>query len=231
VIDGLQQVASSLGEFLVEIMPPECKSKGSISLLKELCTIAFSILKGKGDDGQANFKPVFVFLTEIVNAHGEVVEMRTQEVRNGQMPMEEKGEITALLTDLLLTTVDKFYTTLMTASAPSSKQQDQGQPAFESKSLPEPKTDTPPSEEFCDMMKLFKACVERCPSYFFQLPSAPGLEGQEDMLQRKATDMAIGCLSEADPAMATHAMEFLEVLVSLVLLVNNYAIYRPFWLR
>lgn len=194
-------------------MPLECSSKGSLSLLQELCSIATSILKKKGTGSQPKFQPVFYFLTEFVNVHGGFVERKAQEALKGWTVSQGPGDVSVLLSDLLLAAVDELQTSSATESVSNADEQGQGQPPFESKTLPVPKTDTLPGDEFCGMFRLFRTCIERCPCYFFQLPSAPGLEGQEDSLHRKATDTAVGCLNEPDPQIAKHAMDFLEAMV------------------
>lgn len=208
-----ENVATALGKFLVEFLPPECKNKASFSLLKELSSIALSILKKKGTRSQAKFQPVVAFLTEFVSVYGEAAESGVAEAKIGQTP-EGKGEVTAVLTELLLATVDELQAE-GPASATQTNEQGQGQPPFESKSLPAPKGIGFTGDAFCGMLSLFKACLERCPSYFFRLPSAPGLEGQEDLLYRKASDAAMGALNATDVETAKHAMDFLDTLVKL----------------
>lgn len=207
-----KRVAESLGKFMVEFLPPDCKSKGSSSLLKELCSIALSILRKKGTGSRAKFQPVTAFLAEFVSAHGESVETGTLEALKGQIVPESTKEVTVVLTDLLLAAVDEFQASSQTASMAQAKEQGQGQPPFESKSQP-PKGNSFHGEEFCGMLGLFKACLEQCPSYFFQIPSAPGLEGPADLLYRKASDAAAAALNDPDVSIAQHAMEFLESLV------------------
>jgi hypothetical protein len=207
-----QKVAASLGRFLIEFLPPECKTKGSFSMLKELCSVALSMLKKKGS-GMAKFQPVFTFLVDFVNVHGETAETGTLEAMRGQNIPESTDEVTVVLTDLLLAAVDELQSSYATPSTGNAKEQGQGQPPFEIKSLPVPKGSIHPGDEFCGMLGLFKSCLERCPSYFFHLPCAPGLVGREDMLSRKATDLAVGFLKETDVSTARHAMQFLEALV------------------
>jgi len=209
-------VADALGTFLVEILPPECNTKGNLSVLKDLCSIGFSILKNGSTGNQVKFQSVFRFLTAFVRDHGDFVENRTREAIIAQTPAEEgKSEIVVLLTDLLLAAVDEFQVASLTTSAfDSNKEQGQGQAAYESKSAPAKKGEAHVGEEICEMLSLFTTCVERCPSFFFQLPSAPGLEGQQDLLHRKATESAIAFLNVSDTQTSTHAMAYLEALVS-----------------
>jgi len=150
-----------------------------------------------------------------VNDHGDSVEIRTQEALKGQISSEERNEVVVILTDLLLAAVDEFHTASMTASVTNANEQGQGQAAYESKSVPAPKSDAHVGEEICGMLDLFKTCVERCPSYFFQLPSAPGLEGQKDLLHLKATESTIALLQESDTQTSKHAMGYLEALLKL----------------
>ena len=210
-------MAAALGTFLVEFMPPECKNKGNLTVLKELSSIAFSILKKKDTESQAKFQPVFRFLTEFVSDHGDAAENKTQEAMKGQATPEGKSDVVLVLTDLLLAAVDEFQSASIAASMTNVEEQGQGQPAYESKSLPAPKGDAHIGDEICGMLTLFKTCLERCPSYFFQLPSAPGLEGQEDLLHRKATESAIALLNESDTETSKHAMGYLEALVRILL--------------
>ena len=218
----LKRVATALGTFLVEFMPPECKNKGNLSVLHELCSVALSILKNNDSESQARFKPVFRFLTAFVSAHGYFAEHRAQEALKGQVAPDENSGVVVILTDLLLAAVDEFQTASVAASATNTKKQGQGQPAYESKTLPAPKGDAHIGEEMCEMLSLFESLLERCPSYFFQLPSAPGLEGQNDLLHRKATETAVGLLNESDAETSKCAMAYLETLVRLLLFVTFF---------
>lgn len=205
-------MAEALGFFLVEFLPPECKNRTNFSLLKELCSIALSILKKKGT-GQAKFQPVVAFLTEFVKAHGESAESSTVETMKGQNVTGTKSEVVVVMTDLLLVAVDEFQTASGTKSLTQAKEQGQGQTPFESKS--QPAENGVPGDEFYGMLGMFTTCLERCPSYFFSLPSAPGLEGQADLLYRKACEAAVGALNEPDVATAKLAMDFLDTMVCL----------------
>lgn len=210
-------MATALGTFLVEFMPPECKNKGNLSVLQELCSVALSILKMNDVENQVRFKPVFRFLTAFVSSHGDSAENRAQEALKGQAAPGGENDVVFILTDLLLAAVDEFQSASVAASATNTKKQGQGQPAYESKTLPAPKGDAHIGEEMCEMFTLFEACLEHCPSYFFQLPSAPGLEGQNDLLHRKATETAVGLLNESDAETSKYAMAYLETLVRLLL--------------
>jgi hypothetical protein len=199
----------------VEFLPSECGHKDSLSLLKELCSIAFSILKKKGAEGNAKFQPVFEFINEIISIHGESIEKRAMESANGQAVSDREGDFVVIITELLLSAVEEFQTASAAAAASlnTSKEQGNGQPAFESKALPAPKGEFVPSDEFCGMFSMFKTCVERCPVYFVQLPSAPGLERQDDPLYQRTIDTAIEFLNESDPDTSKHAIEFLAATV------------------
>lgn len=180
-------------------------------MLKELCSVALSMLKRK-EAAKTKFQPVFAFLIQFVYVHGETAESRTLEGLQGQNIPESTDEVTTVLTDLIFASVDELQSSYATPSIGNTKEQGQGQPPFEIKALPVPKN-IRAGDEFCGMLGLFKACLERCPSYFFHLPCAPGLVGREDMLSRKATDLAVGFLNDTDAATATHAMQFLDALV------------------
>lgn len=207
---------------MIEFLPRECSGKDSISLMKEISSIAFSILKKAREGKSAKFRAVFEYLGEFVRVHGETVEKRALE-SNRKSESDTKGDVVVVLTDLLLAAVDEFQTTsaAKTSMNSSSSEQDNGQPPFESKMFPEPKKEPILSDEFCGMFSFFKVCVENCPSYFFQLPSAPGLEGQEDLLYQRSVETAIGFLIDSDVSIAEHAMDFLEILVSSTIVVHK----------
>ena len=198
---------------MVEFLPPECKNRPNFLLLKELCSIALSILKKKGQGSEAKFQPVVAFLTEFVKAHGESVESGSIEASRGQNVTGIRNEVAVVLTELLLVTVEECRAASGTTSPMQVKEQGQGQPPFESKSQPPQKGNGLPGVELHGMLPLFTTCLETCPSYFFGLPSAPGLEGQEDFLHRKACEAAVGALHEPDVGTAKLAMDFLQTLV------------------
>jgi hypothetical protein len=218
-------VAEALGIFLVEFLPPECKNKTIFSLLKELCSIALSMLKKTGTRSQS-LQPIIAFLTEFVKAHGESAESGTIEAMKGQNVCGSRSEVAVVLTDLLLLTVDEFRSASEAASPMQDKEQDQGQPPFESKSQPGEKGNGHPGCEFYGMLSLFTTCLEVCPTYFFSLPSAAGLEGRDDLLYWKACEAAAGALNEPDVATAKLGMDFFDTLVCFSIIHGlNFYVY------
>lgn len=192
-------------------------------MLKELCSIAFSILKKKDSGCTAKFTPILVFLQEFIKLHGEAVDR--QIVENGKSENADDGsqDVTVVLSDLLLSAVDEFQvSSAASTSVASPKEQGQGQAAFESKSERGPKEVAGPSDELCGMFTLFQICVERCPAFFLSLPAAPDAHEGDDLLYSRAVDTAVGFLGETDTPTSLHAMSFMESLVSLILVLPHF---------
>ena len=202
---------------MIEFLPQESSVKDSVSLMKDLSSMAYAMLKNKGSESKAKFGAVFDFLNEFVKVHGKSIEQKALETTE-KFESNVLGDIAVILTDLLLAAVDEFQDTASATSTTShsgNKEQGQGQPPFEeSKAMPGPKGGFVPCDEICGMFDLFRTCIEKCPSYFFQLPSAPGQEGREELLYRKSVETAINVLNKPDADTAQHAMDFLDALVS-----------------
>jgi hypothetical protein len=211
-----QVVADSLGFFLTECFPPECQDDLSVSLVKELCAVAFSTLQLDSEGQSLNFKPIMDFLQTFVKTYGDVVDKTSSASLEGQsMPSNsQRGrEIGNCLESLLLSTVDAVRRSLGSTWT-SSQRQGQGQPPFESKAEPIEERPTS-SDALSGMFTLLRTCAERCPIFLMHLPAASSLDVKEDMLHRRAVDAAVSSIIDGDTDASKSAMEYLESTVKL----------------
>jgi hypothetical protein len=200
----------------MECLPPECQDDLSISLVKELCAVAFSTLQLDSKGQSLNFKPIMDFLQTIVNTYGDVVDKTASAGLEGQsLPSNsQRGrEIGKCLESLLLSTVDAVRGSLGSAWA-RSQRQGQGQPPSESRT--EPIEDRPTSSDaLSGMFTLLRTCAERCPIFLMHLPAAPSLDVKEDMLHRRAVESAVSSIIDGDTDTSKSAMEYLESTIKL----------------
>ena len=201
---------------MMESLPPQCDDNHCVTLVKELCTIASSMLQSEHD--VVHFRPVLKFLQRFVKVHGDVVDKNARASLEGQNNLSngERGRaIGECLESLLLSTVDTVRESLG-SSWTSSQRQGQGQPAFESKI--EPMSDRHArltNEALPETFTLLRTCAERCPFFLLHLPAGPGVDRKEDTLYRRSVESAVASLIEADVDTSKSAMEYLGSTVKL----------------
>jgi hypothetical protein len=193
-------------------MPPDYDSKGSLTLLKNLCNVASSMLHVQTTN-PVHFGSVFEFLEDFVHTHGDKIERSTLESVQGAAVNSHDKEAAGLLESLLLGTIAATRASLGSVWT-SPKEQGQGQSAFESKPPPAPKPGSVPNESLAGMFSLLQKLLGICPVFTLNLPAGPGLDSEEDRLLRRAIDSAAASLDDTDTDIIVNAIVFLTTAVS-----------------
>ena len=186
--------------------------------MKELCAVAQSVIERESStEKPTNFTAAIDFLQAFVKMHGDRIEkdaMAVVDGRSTQANAERGREIGKCLEDLMLTTIAAINTMLGSVWN-SPQRQGNGQPAFETKAEPVDRGKQTSSRGLSSVLSLLKTCAERCPVFLIHLPSAPGLDRNEDLLLRYAVDSAVSSILDRDAETSKSAIQFLDVVVIL----------------
>jgi hypothetical protein len=172
------------------------------------------------------FESLCSFLDELVRTNGESIEKASLVALGGSSIAGSGREVGRLLEDLVLHTVASVHKHLGSVWT-SPKEQGHGQPAFESKPLPGPKSDSMSSQCLPGILSLLQSLVEICPVFLLQLPALPGIDRDDDMLFSRAIDSALSSLNESDSELVSHASKFLRSAVSSPRLLIFLPLYAP----
>lgn len=207
-----QDVSSALGMFLVACLPRDIHTKGGMSLLNELCSLASSILTNSAGR-TVSLQPVAEFVKDLVSVHGSMLEKRVVESidQTGVAGVDE-DEVGRLMEGLLMSLIEASRSALGTAWA--GKHQGQGQQPFESKAPLELAVAPVPSstDGLSGIFSILTACANECPLLLIHLnlPTNTSAGHSEPKLVGRAIESAVAVLAETDVEMVGSAMLFLE---------------------
>merc|ERR1712232_306766 len=123
--------------------------------------------------GRVQFQPILEFLVALVDVYGDTLENDAKSsIPCGQGVSDSKRqELGSQIRTLLLSTIEAIRSSVG-GKWTVSKEQGQGQAAFESK-CEHPKDDSHEKSKvtYAGIYYLFTMCTERCPQFFFQLPT------------------------------------------------------------
>ena len=83
-----------MGYFLKQCLPPECNDDLSLLFVKELCSIATTVVtsdNSANSDVAIDFQPVLEFLQTFVKIHGDVIEKNARSVVRSMMQQNNTG--------------------------------------------------------------------------------------------------------------------------------------------
>ena len=191
-------------------------SNNDEALLKDLSTVAASILQTSAESAATQQTEILLhFLGAIVDIYGESVVERAALAKLDGSVVDNRGqEIGFLLEEMLAQVVSSLQDSLgIVWTGP--KEQGQGQPAFESRSPPTPKSDSSCStDSLASTLNLLRKCLENCPVFLLHVPTVSGMEGEENKIIRRAVDSAANSLFADDPDLSLSSIQFLQTVVS-----------------
>ncbi len=185
-------------------------------MLEQLCQLACTIIENRKTthDEEWNYFPIFSFLEKIVEIHGGDLDRCTRLSLNSEntgSAIEERAcRVGDSLESVLLTTVEAVHT-LLGSIWTNAQRQGNGQPAYESKSLPVDHASLNVSNAaLACTLSLLKGCMIHCPVFLLHLPAAKDQDRNEDLLFRRAVESAVASILDLDGGTSTTCMEFLE---------------------
>jgi hypothetical protein len=193
------------------MLPSSCDDASNFKLLRELCSLACSILT-ETSTHRAHFEVVYGFICKFLETYGESVEKVALATLSGASIQGSETEMVKLLEEVMLRTVAAVQETLGNVWT-SASEQGNGQEAFESKPSPARKPQTKSNESLAGILSFLKQALISCPVFLLHLPSAPGKDSEDDMLLRRAIDSAVASLNDSDPELTRNAIAFLKTLV------------------
>lgn len=205
-----KRVAIGLSTILSDLLPPTCDDEMSLKLLRELCTVATSILR-KTSRSKAHFEVVFGFICKFLLVHGETVEIFSVAARSGHAIQGSGREIGTLLEELVLRTVASVQELLGDVWTSRGEQRN-GQDAFESNPSPPRTAQKKSNESLAGMLSFLKQALVSCPTFLLHLHCVKEHEGG-DLLFRRAVDSAVASLNDNNPEITGSAIGFLNALV------------------
>jgi hypothetical protein len=169
--------------------------------------LAFTILRAPGDSTNQALA-IFAFLEELTDTYGLFLEnaphTRTLD------PDFDLAKQTAELLQRAFT-----CTRLNLGSAwIRSKEQDEGQRAYESKSPPRGSSESLSNSALCSALSLLKKMMEFCPTFLLSLSSRVGHDQNSDMLFYRAFNSAVESINDSDPKLGVEAIGFILSVVS-----------------
>lgn len=214
----LQSISEALAFLLVECIPADCVDDSGLNLFKELGGIANTILSQ--DCNSVNcFQPIFAFVKATLEAFGESINKSWQERLEGLTSSSERDyfdDVGKCLEELILRTIAAVRSFLgSTWSRPN--EQNQGQPAFESRTSPVPEeraSSSSSSEALHAIFSMLTACATHCPVFLVNLPITLTSDREDGTLFNQAVESAVPCLGDADIETSSNAIHYVLALVS-----------------
>jgi hypothetical protein len=201
-----------LSALLSDLLPPDCDDENNLNLFKELCTIVSSI-KNIASTNRAHFEVIFEFIGNCIDLYGCTIDKGLIASRAGVQLLSSDYQVRRLLDELLVENISAIKESLGSVWT-MSREQKNGQDAFESK--PSPRRPSPPTTNEClaAVFSVLRKCLDQCPLFALHLPAAPGVDRDNDMLLRRAVEAAVDSLSVSDPEISHNSILFLISLVS-----------------
>jgi len=152
---------------------------------------------------------LFKFLSDFARTYGGRIEREVVSNDHETGSSDEAFNLGRIFEELLQTLVASISTQLGDTWT-ITKEQGNGQPAFESKSVPSRKSkENVSNDSLAGMFSFVTICMDACPLFLFHLPARPRLEPKDDMLLRRAVESAVVSLNDCNPFVAGHAMKLL----------------------
>jgi hypothetical protein len=218
-------------------LPSDIENQASMELLRELCSIATTIIR-KGDVKWRNglvYVPVFNFVETFVKVLGPVIDETSSAILQGRTLSDQQYyKIHRLLQSTVFAAVtvmddhqnhqQHYHPGSVLARAQQGGQQLQGngQPAFETKTKPPPASSTVDptitlsSVGLVSMFSFLTTCMKYCPHFLIGMTVRPSPDDDEEgSLLERTVDLAVSSLLDFDSETCNQAMLFLgAVLVS-----------------
>lgn len=184
--------------FFSSFLPPLVGDATDIALLRELCSIASSILK-VSNTSTASLDIIFGFIDLFIESYGNYVEAATIGATN--------ADVGRLLEDIVMQTVDSVQDSLgNTWSKPS--EQENGQAAFESRQAPKQKQK--PTDCLAGVLGMLELGLRHCPNFLLRIT---GSKDSNDQILYLATVAATASLQDEKPEVIRSSVLFLKTLV------------------
>lgn len=216
---------------MTECIPSDIENEGSRVFLRDLCSLAIGILNrgtGKRRNGSI-LVPILNFAEEYVNIFGGVVEETTlcwvspsyiqllsSSSGEGRACSVRNDEVCLYLQSVIFAIVAGMEGQLVRAWTPSQRQGN-GQPAFETKTMPAEGIDSPEAASTAGLGALFSfltVCTEICPHFLMHMPAKQGAD-DDDLLLLGFLGLAVTCIADLDTETSKRAMEFLDAVLFL----------------
>jgi hypothetical protein len=187
-----------LKAFFSSLLPPIVGDATDVALLRELCSIASSIIQ-VSKPSTASLDVIFDFIDLFIESFGNYVESATIKATN--------TDVGRLLEDIVTQTVDSVHDYLGNAwSTPS--EQENGQAASESRQTP--KQRQKPTDCLAWVLSMLELGLRHCPIFFMRITSS---NDANDQILYLATIAATASLQDEKPEVIRSSVLFLKTLV------------------
>ena len=219
----MKNVAKSLGNFLLELLPSSCEHDNNLTLIKELCQLAVVLLQRPRTSGKFNFDAVVSFMGALLATYGNVVGLTSSNSTGNALYNKEMEHILKSMTWKIIET-EQSYLGHVWSSPIKGSEQGNGQSAYEIKSTPIPKSPSKKSnmESIPGVLSIMTQGLVSCPIFVLTIPAVAPAESavtidhdeRRDLLIRRAAGTASMSLEEHhDADIVQTAVTFLIALV------------------
>jgi hypothetical protein len=163
-------------------------------------------------NSKANPDSVLGFVGDLVMYFGEAVEKSLIMASTGVPIPSREMETRQLFEELIVQTVTSAEETFG-HSWTKTREQKNGQDAFERRSSPVHQHLITSNESLGAMFSVMAKCLDKCPLLVARLAVVNGVYSENDLLLRHATDAAVASLYGCDHETTLNAILFLSLLV------------------